>query len=410
MASVTSRSWTHNGVTKKKWTVRYKDRDGTHRSKACSSKKEADNFCRQVENELESGTHIARATTRTIAELIAEFVEHSEQRCADGRIGEGRVFTIKQQLRFAKDWLGSDVVSDLKWQRVEAFYRHLLKVISKNSGRLIDPSYAKMIIDTLGSMLQWGVRRGYLVDNPVPHAKREIGAKSFAKIETFTSFEMRRLLAAVEDSPTGNMRGQEARTKSMARAIIYLAAFCGLRKGEILALTWDSFAFDHRVVMVRHSLTPQPYDVIKGPKTDAGFRDVPLPSAVIAALEDWRRHVRPEPRGLIFRAKGGSPLGISFYRNLWQPVLSRAGLDPKTGDTWRHFHALRHFAGSAWLDAGATLPEVSRLLGHGDVAITAKIYAHAINDIAKDAPLLERAMTTMLPPTLLIAQEVRNAA
>lgn len=39
-------------------------------------------------------------------------------------------------------------------------------------------------------------------------------------------------------------------------------------------------------------------------------------------------------------------------------------------------HALRHAAGSAMVDAGASLPIVRDILGHSSVAITGDIYSH----------------------------------
>lgn len=48
-----------------------------------------------------------------------------------------------------------------------------------------------------------------------------------------------------------------------------------------------------------------------------------------------------------------------------------AGVDERV-----HFHSLRHLYASRLLAAGVPLPTVSRLLGHSNPAVTARIYAH----------------------------------
>jgi len=192
----------------------------------------------------------------------------------------------------------------------------------------------------------------------------------------------------------------------MMRAVIYLAAFCGLRTGEILALRWCDLAGG--VVSVTQSLDW--FDTLKGPKTKAGVRVVPLPSLVLAALEAYRPHVVMDARGLIFRTIKGKVLGRAALPQKWHPILERAGL-PRTDRGWRHFHALRHFAGSAWLDAGMPLADVSKLMGHANPQITAEIYMHSIQPTQHRSPLLEQCAANLLAlPAPNFTQELRKAA
>src|SRR5579862_5410584 len=59
MATVTKRTWEHQGKTKAAWSVRYFDRTGSRRGKTFELKKDADAYRRKVENEVEAGMHIA---------------------------------------------------------------------------------------------------------------------------------------------------------------------------------------------------------------------------------------------------------------------------------------------------------------------------------------------------------------
>jgi integrase len=71
--------------------------------------------------------------------------------------------------------------------------------------------------------------------------------------------------------------------------VALLALFCGLRRGEILALKWGNIDLDRSVLRVRHSLEETRAGGVrfKEPKSKAGRRDVTLPDVVVGVL---RRH------------------------------------------------------------------------------------------------------------------------
>lgn len=391
MASVTSRNWTHNGVSKKKWTVLYKDKDGTHRSKACSSKKEADAFCRHVENELEAGTHVAIAQSRTFAALFQEYIAHCEGRAARGALGRTRLRCIQRVMKRCIEEFGHRSVVEIKWQDVERFHHELDAAPLGHTGRTISANYASAILTTFGMVLSWGIRRGYLVNNPVAMARKEIGTTPTARANTFSREEMQQLIGTLMTRYSNNTRRMTLRQWTMSKAIVLTAVACGLRKGEILALTWEAIDSKRRLIHVRQTLTDPPFDEIKETKTKAGLRSVPAPQVVLDALEACRPFYVENPRGLIFRRWGGSCYGEHFYKAIWIPLIRAANLQGKT------FHKLRHFAGSAWLDAGASLPEVSRLLGHANVGITAKVYSHALDQPSAKAEMVAGCVTAIMP-------------
>lgn len=394
MASVTKRVWTHKGVQKLAWTVRYKH-NGKHRSQACKSKKEADDFKRKVENEMEAGSHVARRESRTVADGIDEYLVDLERRNRDGKVGNKHVHTMRWSLSEPREALGDVLLRDLTWQKVEAFYWSARRQHAA-AGRT--EASTAMMLRRLSTFIDYAVRRGYTARNVVSDAKREIGAPAPQPIDTFTRDEIRQLLVALEAKDK-----HRERTRLQMRAMVYIAVACGLRKGEIAALTWDAIDLERGLIHVRHNLTFD--DVVKAPKTRAGLRTVTLPMPVRAALLDYAPEVVPEERGLIFRSRKGGEIAVCHLYLTWHALLDRIGL------ARRNFHALRHFAGSAWLDAGMPLTEVSRLLGHSNPAITAKVYSHAITGTDYQPPQVAAAMALIAPPQqLAIAQELRNAA
>jgi integrase len=74
-------------------------------------------------------------------------------------------------------------------------------------------------------------------------------------------------------------------------APVVVALYCGLRRGEQLALRWCNVDLDAKVIRVRAALeeTRKGGIAIKTPKTAAGRRDVSLPEIVVDALRKHRR-------------------------------------------------------------------------------------------------------------------------
>ena len=70
----------------------------------------------------------------------------------------------------------------------------------------------------------------------------------------------------------------------------------------------------------------------------------------------------------------GAPIHMSNLRSHFKSVLKDAQLPDI------RFHDLRHTCATPLLDAGVPLVTVSKILGHSSPAVTAKIYAHALDE------------------------------
>jgi integrase len=83
---------------------------------------------------------------------------------------------------------------------------------------------------------------------------------------------------------------------------------------------------------------------------------------------------------LIFPNAVGCPYDPDVLRrNWWYPLLKRAGL-PQI-----RFHDLRHTAATLLLARGVPVKVVSEMLGHADIAITLRIYAHVLPHMQQHA-------------------------
>lgn len=395
MASVGKREWTSPGGEKRSgYEVRYKD--GTkHRSKTFRLKKEADAFRRKVESELADGGHIPESEARTVAQVCEMFVRHTEDRMSDGRIGKARHHDIKTGVdRHITPRLGTVKIKDLTWQIVERFYADCRK-----AG--LGPRTIKKYADILRSVEDYAFKRGLTKQRVVTAANSELRGIPRGKVRTFTVQQIETLLAAVD---ARHHRGKH-HGHLLTKCYVHLAAFCGLRFGEIGGLTWGCIDFEKRLLLIRHSLSA--WDELKGPKTRAGVRDVPMPSNVAALLLEWRERFKvANERDLVLLLPSGRSVAASeFHAGYWKPLLTRAGLWEKGQDA-HHFHALRHFAASCFVDMGMSLPRVAATLGHSTFDMTLQVYAHEIRGGDRQHDVVDVMSGRLLPPPS-IAHDLR---
>ena len=150
--------------------------------------------------------------------------------------------------------------------------------------------------------------------------------------------------------------------------IFTVAAFSGLRLGELRALRWEDIDFANRIVHVRHSFT---YGNEGTPKSGK-VRSVPLIDQAAKALDGLsRREHFTGSDDLVFINTTGGVLDDSALRRRYYDALERAGLKRMT------FHSLRHVFGTIAVQA-FPLTDVKTYISHADIATT-MIYVQHVN-------------------------------
>lgn len=155
-----------------------------------------------------------------------------------------------------------------------------------------------------------------------------------------------------------------------------LAAFGGLRQGELFGLRRADVDLLHRVVEVRsqrqESRTGE--QLFGPPKTAAGRRTLALPDEVVPVLDahlaTW---VGPERDALVFVGEKGGGVRAGVWQHEWDRARRSVGLPGL------HLHDLRHVAGTLAAATGAGTKEIMRRLGHAtqDAALR---YQHATDE------------------------------
>ena len=171
------------------------------------------------------------------------------------------------------------------------------------------------------------------------------------------------------------LRELVAATPADFRLITALAAFCGLRRGEVLSLRFDHVNTVERTLLIEHSKRG---DAIHEPKSRASIATIPYP-AFLAPMIEHRRSLVGDKSGLILCRKDGSPLADSFANRLLKSSLLRAGLPYVT------YHQLRGSWVYGHMQAGTPVHVIQRLGRWESVETLLKSYGRWLPTAGGDA-------------------------
>lgn len=139
----------------------------------------------------------------------------------------------------------------------------------------------------------------------------------------------------------------------------YFALYTGLRKGEILALTWDDIDLDNRVIHVNKAVyddhgTPK----IKRPKTENGVRSVPILDRLYDKLIPGK--------GILFSDEGRYISAWKFQK-YWSSYCAESGITCTV-------HQLRHAFTTMLFECDISVKDAQKILGHAQASTTQDIY------------------------------------
>jgi len=283
-----------------------------------------------------------------------------------------RVF-IKQHIKPA---LGHIPIDEITADQIQGLLNEKQKVGARKDGRegpLSSSSVMKIKI-VINASLKQAVKNRLIPFNPTeavtpPKMKRQ-------EIRVLTPAEQDRLIDAVKGH--------------RLEALFNLALATGMRKGELLALTWDCVDFENRSISisksanrVRDQETMKTVIEVGGPKSKTSFRNIVMLPAVVPILEKHQMLQEREKKaagsaynkeGLVFCSTIGGYIEPRRINTTLEKVLNQAGIGHI------NFHALRHTFATRALENGIPAKVVQEMLGHADVALTLNRYTHLLKD------------------------------
>lgn len=221
------------------------------------------------------------------------------------------------------------------------------------------PSTAAQAYRLLNSIYRTAVTDGLVLKNPCQ--VRGGGAERPEERPVATVAQVDALAAAMPDR---------------FKVAILLAAWCGLRRGELLALRRRDLAVFQGYVDVRQSAEFLVDGTVgyKAPKTAAGRRQVAIPANITEALAaHLAAYVGDGPEALVFTGVKGGPLRPHVLAGHWRKALEVVGMDAF------RLHDLRHTSNTWAATTGASTRELMARMGHASPT-AALGYQHATAD------------------------------
>jgi len=307
-----------------KWQVRVRRKGQPAVVKSFQTKQDGERWARQVESDIDKGayTNLALAERTTLKELIERYIVEVT---ALSRSAREDTFRLKA---LSRDPLAALNITGLIPSQVAKYRDRRLKSVS-NGTVIRELSYLSSIINH--ARREWGINSA----NPIPLVKKPPSPQGRNRL--LSEAEIVRLLDALKP-----------RIKSSniwMKSLVSFALESGMRRGEMLGLTWANVNFDNHTAHI--------------PLTKNGHpRTVPLSSTAINILRSMPRHVS----GKVF------PINPPTVSASFDTARKRAGIVDF------HFHDLRHMAITRMAEKLPNLIELSAVSGHKSLAMLKRYY------------------------------------
>lgn len=298
---------------------------------------------KQTETEIRQGRYFQKAEGKkhTLGELITEYLL-TIQTAKDYSNAE-------RHLKWWKAQIGDKYISDVTPAVISSIKNELANGMTPQGKKRSPATVNRYLISISGVLSKAAVEQGYIETNPMSRVKKLDEPEG--RIRFLSESERDALLDACRNS----------RSKQLY-PITVLALSTGMRRGEILSIRWKDVDFDRKRIVL--------HDTKNG-----SSRQVPLAGTAAEVLKEMLatkkaakvQALKPVGDEFVFPGKtGNDPVNI---RDAWETAVKKAKIENF------HFHDCRHTAASYLAMNGATLLELSQILGHKTLSMV-KRYAH----------------------------------
>ena len=246
---------------------------------------------------------------------------------------------------------------------------HLQRILNDQAGR--SASHVKKLRMVMQEMFKRARQSRLIVYDPAELLERPNVKQGVRR--SITETERTAILEVAEHHPAGLW--------------VLTLLYTGMRPGETAALTWADVDFRNNEIHV-HAAKESGSAAIKGPKTAAGVRDIPIHSALLSRLLT----AKGEPFSPVFQKKDGTRMDNATLHRRWKSFIRE--LDIHMGaKVYRNKiiesvvspdltpYCLWHTFCTDLQKAGVALNVAKELMGHSDISVTANIYTHKDNDV-----------------------------
>ncbi|PKG28772.1 site-specific integrase [Cytobacillus horneckiae] len=306
----------------------------------------------------------------------------------------------KQSLLFEdvfKEWWdihSKTVKPSTKYSKISKFQKHILPRFGKLKMKDITKGYCQRVINEIAKeidsvndikiqanlVFKYAVKMDYILKNPMEYVTIPKKEESFLANEEdernyWTKDELKQFLKLAKE----HMSKQYF-------MMFYLLIYTGMRKGELIALTWDDINLNEQTININKTMFfEKGKEIIQTAKKYASNRVIDIDTHTTKLLSNWKVKqkeslladgITTKPQYVLFRSDL-RPLRLAYPNELLNSFITVYDLHRIT------IHGLRHTHASMLFEAGASIKEVQARLGHKDIQTTMNVYTHVTKTMSQ---------------------------
>lgn len=388
--------------------------------------REVERFATNYEAQVHSGQYID-GSNMTFSAFYRVWDEHwaSSSKNLTQRVREDYEYTLDKHV---VPFLGTKTLDRIKPFDID----EIVEDMEKHGYR---PKTIRYMFTAVNSVFSYAYRKSVIESNPCTRVDLPRVTRN-AEIHPFTMDQSKRFLEHLREGytvytdPGKRVKGEKQPVAISGyeyhkeyplqeQAFLYAATLEGLRRGELIALTWEDVDFKRSRISVNKAVSKtKDGQIIKDPKTPTSNRVVCVTPQVIGMLKELKVQEKRKALSLGSLWTGGR--GVDFDKNfVFTKKDSSDMLSVDTPGHWfhkavRHYneqlehnkvlgdeekkklvlpeirlHDLRHTYATVMIANGADIATVSKHLGHASLSVTLDIYTHST--IANDRKAAEKA-------------------
>lgn len=269
-----------------------------------------------------------------------------------------------------KPALGEIKIQKLTPKILQSYYTSKQDERDDNDKPLLSSNTVKKHHTLLKTALKLAHMQGVINANPAD----KVSPPKYIKpeISFYTVEEMKKLFELVDK-------------EYILKPAVYLAGILGLRREEIAGLKWSNVDFMNKLIhIVEVRARADREIVIKKTKNESSTRKLAMNDTLEEKLKEvleaqissreFLGESMYNDSGYVVVNEYGHEVNPGYLSSLFGKFIKKHGLSHIT------LHGLRHTIASIGNDAGLTMFEISKILGHSSPDVTGRVYMHLFDD------------------------------
>ncbi len=350
-------------------------------------------------------------TEKQNQKALERFAMEFEDKVKNGKYLDGEKITFQD---FTERWLKEYAAIQLEPTTVDIYRmlldKHILPVLGHLKLARIQPNHLnKLYADLLqnrkdgkeggyspttikrchaviSSIFSTAVHWNIVTENPCERVRPPKQARNSSDVKFFTVEQTEHFLSEL-DAQT-----RQGLIKLQHNIFFQLSIFCGLRRGETVALLWSDVDMNDNTISITKStaiVDGKPYT--KPPKNRSSERVISAPMHIIKLLKRYRIEYntyrlsigsqwicREDKEEYIFIQWNGQQMYPSTPYNVFKDILHRYNSTHEEPLPDIPLHGLRHTSATLLISQNVDVRTVSNRLGHAQTSTTMNIYSHSL--------------------------------